>query len=297
MNAREQGFLLLTSSLGNPERKPLTIPQFRELTRRMRLSDRPLHDRELLEEDLIKIGCDPTFARRILLLLSQQEQLRWYLEKGRRQDCLPLTRNNAAYPAVLRKRLGMEAPAVLWTKGDRELLKMPAVALVGSRDLEEKNRDFAWEVGRQAAMQGYVLVSGNARGADKVAQDSCLQHGGSVIKVVADALEKHPLKKHVLYMAEDGFDMPFSASRALQRNRIIHSMGQLAFVAQCALEKGGTWDGTTKNLRHCWSSVICFQDGSEATLELAQMGALCVNTEALADFSAFAAVQPARIEI
>ena len=47
MNGREQGFLLLGSRLGNPDRKPLTAPQLRTLTERMaRVEDLPL-DREM----------------------------------------------------------------------------------------------------------------------------------------------------------------------------------------------------------------------------------------------------------
>lgn len=291
MTAREQGFLLLTSCLGDPGRKPLTIPQFRDLTRRMRQVEKPLHDREMQEKDLLKIGCDPAFAKRILDLLSQREQLTWYLEKGKKQDCYPLPRNNPAYPAILHKRLNMEAPGVLWTKGDRKLLEMPAVALVGSRDLKDENCAFAYETGKQAAKQGYVLVSGNARGADKVAQDSCLQYGGKVIKVVADALEKHPLRRDVLYIAEESFDLSFSASRALQRNRVIHCLGEIVFVAQATFGKGGTWDGTTQNLRYGWSPVACFRDDSEAEKELIQMGATGINVEDLKDFSALRSMQ------
>lgn len=291
MTAREEGFLLLTSSLGDPKRNPLTVAQFRELTKRMRQVDPPGQNRELQQEDLIKLGCDGVTAQRILKLLSQTEELRWYLGKGKKQDCFPLTRNNAGYPACLRRCLAMEAPGVLWTKGDRELLKMPAVSLVGSRDLHEENRLFAREVGKQAALQGYVLVSGNARGADKVAQESCLEHGGKVIKVVADSLEKHSMKRNVLYLSEDGFDMPFSSGRALQRNRIIHSLGQLVFVAQCTFGKGGTWDGTQKNLRHNWNPVLCFQDGSDAALELKQMGATLISKENLGDFEAISSQQ------
>lgn len=285
MTALEMGFLLLTSSLGNPERKPLTIPQFRELTRRMRQVEKPLRSGELQEKDLLKIGVDLPIAQRILDLLSQQEQLKWYLEKGAGKDCYPLTRNNPGYPAILHKRLQMEAPGVLWTKGDRELLKMPAVALVGSRELNEKNIAFAQELGKQAALQGYVLVSGNARGADQTAQGSCLEYGGKVIAVVADELEKHPREENVLYIAEEGFDLEFSAARALERNRVIHSLASTTFVAQSTYGKGGTWDGTTKNLRHNWSPVACFDDGSAAMKELAQMGATPVAMESLADFS------------
>ncbi|MBO5837973.1 MAG: DNA-protecting protein DprA [Oscillospiraceae bacterium] len=286
MTAREEGFLLLTGSLGNPDRKPLTVPQFRELTRRMRQVEKPLNDGDLAEKDLLDIGLEPTFAKRILQLLSQQDELKWYLEKGRKQDCYPLTRNSSAYPTILHKRLHMEAPGVLWTKGDRQLLKWPAVSLVGSRDLREENREFAQEVGKQAAMQGYVLVSGNARGADKTAQDACLENGGKVIVIVADELEKHPLKNHVLYISEGGFNLAFSAARALQRNRVIHSLGLLTFVAQCTLGKGGTWDGATQNLRHNWNPVVCFDDESPAVKELVQMGAVPVKKGALSDFQA-----------
>ena len=40
--------------------------------------------------------------------------------------------------------------------------------------MRQENRTFAEEVGRQAALQGLTLVSGNARGADRAAQESCV---------------------------------------------------------------------------------------------------------------------------
>lgn len=281
MTAGEQGFLLLTGYLGDPERKPLTIPQFRVLTQRVRAMEKPKADRELTQIDLVKLGYDHPFAERILTLLSQTEQLVWYVEKGARKDCYPITRVSAGYPYSLRERLGLDAPGVLWTKGDISLLDKPAVALVGSRDLLEENRKFAQQLGAEAAKQGYVLISGHARGADRAAQDSCLEHGGKVISVVADQLEKHPLQNDILYISEEGYDLAFSAQRALQRNRIIHSLGCKTFVAQCALGKGGTWDGTRKNLLSGWSPVFCFCDGSRASMELQQLGAVLTDSSAL----------------
>lgn len=285
MTPREQGFLLLTGYLGNPERRPLTVAQFRELTRRVTAMERPTQQRELTKEDLLRIGCDQGAAQRILDLLSQTEQLQWYLEEGRKYGCTPITRVTEGYPMLLRKRLGLDAPGVLWCKGDESLLSRPAVALVGSRELEEKNREFAYQVGKCAAEQGYVLISGNARGADKTAQESCLAHGGSVICVVADPLHTHCLQERVLFVAEDGFDLPFTAQGALQRNRVIHSLGQKTFVAQCSLEKGGTWDGTEWNLKKGITPVFCFDDQSEAVRELQQMGATVISAAALADIA------------
>lgn len=290
MTAGEQGFLLLTGYLGDPERKPLTIPQFRLLTQRVRAMEKPEEDRELTQADLVRLGYDRSFADRVITLLSHTEQLKRYAEKGARFGCCPITRVSAGYPDQLRKRLVLDAPGALWAKGDVSFLERPAVALVGSRDLLEENRTFAQTLGAEAAKQGYVLISGHARGADRAAQESCLEHGGQVISVVADQLERHSAQDNVLYIAEEGYDLAFSAQRALQRNRIIHSLGSKTFVAQCALGNGGTWDGTRKNLLAGWSPVFCFRDGSCASLELQQLGAVLIDKDQLQDL---VSLQPA----
>lgn len=284
MNGREAGFLLLTSQLGDPERKPLTVAQFRTLAARVRSSVKPETDRELAEEDLIALGYSRGMACRILNLLRDRQLLEYYLTKGKRSGCVPLPRTGEQYPVQVRKSLGDDSPGCLWAKGDISFLSLPCVALVGSRELRDDNRRFAEQVGTQAARQGYVLVSGNARGADKTAQEACLKAGGRVICVVADSLEKHKAKETVLYLSEDGYDCAFSSQRALSRNRIIHSLGCMTFVAQASLGTGGTWDGTIRNLRAGWNNVFCFSDGSEAFTQLVQMGAQGMTMEQLRDW-------------
>lgn len=285
MNAREQGFLLLTSTLGNPERKPLTIPQLRELAKRVQQKPANHEDRDLSVKDLTGMGYSIDAAQHIVCLLSEEQQLQWYLQKANQWDCYPLTRISGSYPASLRKRLGMDAPGCLWLKGNVQLLDLPAVAVVGSRDLHEKNRIFAQEVGRQAARQGITLISGNARGADRVAQESCLDNGGTVICVIADELHAKPLQSRVLYISEEGFDLPFNKFRALSRNRVIHCLGSITLVAQSAKDTGGTWQGTIQNLKKNWSPVFCCNDQSDASLALSQMGAERIDARQLQDFS------------
>lgn len=284
MTPAEKGFLLLSSHLGNPARKPLTTVQMRTLAERIRGREAPQEDRDLTISDLRALGYGTEMARRIVQLLDEEAVVDYYVNKGRKFGCVPVTRVSADYPLLLRKRLGLEAPGCLWAKGDLSLLTEPAVSLVGSREIREENRAFAEEVGHQAALQGYVLVSGNARGADRIAQDACLAAGGKVICVVADELAKQPLRERVLYLSEDDYGESFSAQRALSRNRCVHSLGTKVFVAQAALDTGGTWDGTTKNLRFGWSQVFCFDDGSEAMVRLRQMGANPVSREQLKSF-------------
>lgn len=276
MTGAEQGYLLLTSHLGDPRRKPLTVPQLRELFSRMQGRKFEDPDRALAEEDIMALGYRRDYAQRILSLLSDEERLQWYLSRGRRQGCVPITRSGARYPYQLIQRLQGEAPGCLWARGDLTLLQKPMIALVGSRALRRENREFAALAGAEAAKQGYVLVSGNARGADRTAQDACLAAGGSVISVVADRLEEQPIRENLLYLSEDGYDLPFSAQRALLRNRIIHSLGTLTLVAQCGLGRGGTWDGALRNLDAGWSDLYCYDDRSAAALELFQRGASAI---------------------
>ena len=286
MTARERGFLLLTSHLGNPDRRVLTAAQLRNLARRIQAMEPPEEDRPLTVSDLGTLGYGPEMSGRILSLLSEEELLERYLFRGKRVDCIPVTRVSAHYPVIVRQRLGLDSPGCLWVKGDPAMLEEPGIALVGSRDMRPQNLGFAREVGRQAAIQGLVLVSGNARGADRAAQDACLEAGGRVVSIVADELERCAPHSRVTYVSEDGFNLGFSAQRALSRNRVIHALGRMVFVAQARLGRGGTWDGVSRNLRLGFSSVACFRDGSDAMAELEQMGAFLVGMEDLQDLSA-----------
>ena len=284
MNRRERGFLLLTSHLGDPERKVLTVAQLRTLALRMRDMANPTEERDLNESDLLRLGCDRELTKRIISLLEQEDLLDAYLGKAAAYRCVPITRVSDHYPPILRQRLGLDSPGCLWARGDVEILNTPAISLVGCRELSASNREFAEAVGYQAAEQGLTLVSGNARGADRAAQEACLKAGGRVVSIVADGLNRIPAR-NMLYLSEDGFDEEFSAQRALSRNRCIHALGRMVFVAQSDLQKGGTWSGTVKNLRFGWSPVACFRDGSEAAAQLEQMGAYQIGLEDLQDFA------------
>jgi len=286
LNPREEGFLLLTARLGDPMRKILTVAQLRNLALQVRQANRGNPHKELEAEDLMALGYGVQDAQRILSLMGQRELLHRYVSQGETLGCYPITRVSEGYPPALRNRLGLDAPGCLWAKGNLEILDAPAISLVGSRELRRENEAFAREVGKQAALQGYTLISGNARGADRAAQESCLAFGGQVISIVADQLYKTKSDPNILYLSEEGYDQPFSAQRALSRNRVIHCLPTHGvFVAQCSLGKGGTWSGTAHNLKSNWTPVYCLRDGSEAVRELVNRNAMEITVEDLQSIS------------
>ena len=291
MNPREAGFLLLGSCLGDPARRPLTPPQLQRLAARVRLHPIPGADEEeLTPAHLFKLGCSHSEAEHIVSLLSETDRLSAYLDRAGALGLQCLTRANPRYPRRLMRALGDRAPSVLWFDGNLDLLQRTGLSLVGCRELRPENRAFAQAAGLQMARQGYVLVSGGARGADAAAQASCLTGGGQVIAVLAGPLTGAS-HRNLLLCCEDSFDLPFSPARALSRNRLIHILGEKTLVAQAAFGSGGTWAGATENLRRGWSPVFCFTDGSPGAKALLERGATGVTISQLTDFSS---LQPAQ---
>ena len=274
MTAAEEGVLLLCCRLGDPNCKPLTLPQFRELGHRVRAGlsgEDPL--RQLRSSDLTALGYEENRADEILRLLDRDDQLLDYLHRAEDLNIHPVTRLSPDYPEAIGRALGFSAPPVLFCRGDLSLLSRPSVAVVGSRHLFPENEFFARAVGQHLARTGLTLVSGGAMGADRTVQDTCLAHGGSAVIFVADRLAEHKQEANTLFLSADGFDVPFSVPRALSRNKLIHIHGQKALAVQCSHGTGGTWQGCMENLKHRWSPLYTFNDGSPGSIALIAHGA------------------------
>lgn len=281
MTASEKGFLLLCAELGDGL-SPLTPSQLRTLRARILTAEQPPGeaDRALTAADLRALGYDAGFSARVCALLGREERLASYLAVAAERGIRPLTRVSPAYPARLR-RLGDAAPAVLFCRGDAALLDRSAVALVGSRELTQAGAAFARRVGELAAQEGLVLVSGDARGADRTAQEACLAAGGAVIAVLPEGLsERASERENVLWLCEWGWHLPLVPYRALERNRLIHALGEKTLVAQSRLT-GGTWRGSEENLRRGWSPLFVNAEGGPGCEALIAMGASPVRLEGL----------------
>lgn len=275
MTGAERGYLMLCCDLAEPDAKPLTLPQLRKLRQRMQQAKAPIEpDRDLMARDLVALGYNWEQAERIEALLSREKKLDEYLRLAEEYKVKIFTCATPGYPHQLLKQLGDDAPAVLFCRGDTSLLARRCVGLVGSRQISQHNRYFAEKIGMMVAQEGFVLVSGNAVGADQAAQDSCFATGGSVISFLPDDLIYHRPQRRQLLVAADSFHAQFTAARALQRNTLIHAMAEKIFVAQCDLGHGGTWAGTTENLRRKLSEVYLYNDHSPAMYELESRGAV-----------------------
>ena len=284
MTTREFGLLLLCADFGQQAVRSLSLQQYLHLRQRVTQSQQQGEpDDTLTAAHLHQLGYGAAQAEQILQLLERQEQCEALLRQAQSQGIYPLVWGSPDYPAAWAEKLGQKGPAVVFYRGNLSLLRRPGIALVGSRRLQQTGEVFARRVGQMAARQGLVLISGNAIGADRTAQQACLDAGGSVCCIVADELERYRAAENgpLLYCSDGGFQLPFSAARAYFRNGMIHSLAQASFVAQSGLRQGGTWSGTSENLRHGWSTVYLCDDGSEAMAELEKRGGTRLNWKQL----------------
>ena len=257
----------------------LSLAQARELSRRARAAGIGEEDpfRDVTVKDVRRLGYSEYEAGHIVSLLGRERQLDGYLLAAEKADVAVITRLDTRFPQRLREQLGARCPAALFCRGDLRLLQRPCISVVGSRHLASPGAQFAAQAGRLAAREGFTLCSGDAMGADRTAQEACLSNGGSVLIFPATELVYCPVRENVLYAAEGGFELGFSAQRALGRNRFIHAMGEKTLVAQTGFGKGGTWSGSLDNLQHEYSPLFVFDDGSEGARALCARGATPVQ--------------------
>ncbi len=201
-------------------------------------------------------------------------------------DVIPLISDE--YPQSLKDNLKQGAPTVIYTKGNKELLRTTAIAIVGSRKADMVSLEFTDNIAKKGVSEQKVIVSGFAKGVDRQALDSALNAGGKSIIVLPQGIKtftsgykqyyKPILHGNVLVISTFFPSSPWSVELAMARNSIIYGMANEIFVAQSD-EKGGTWSGVIDGLRKGRKIYVRCPDRVEnnANLKLIQKGAQAVD--------------------
>jgi predicted Rossmann fold nucleotide-binding protein DprA/Smf involved in DNA uptake len=223
-------------------------------------------------------------AERLTQLLGRSGRLALDLEALFSRGMWAVTRVDEQYPARLRESLKHQAPAVLFGAGDPTLLRRGGVAVIGSRNIDEAGAEFAKEVGRRAARVKLPVVSGGARGTDRLAMEGALEADGVALGVLADSLERtirQPdlrqllLDSQLLLLTPYAPTAGFSVGGAMGRNKVIYGLAEFAVVVSSDFQTGGTWAGAVETLKAGWCPVFA-RDGEnvpKGNRELLKQGA------------------------
>lgn len=170
----------------------------------------------------------------------------------------PVPYTHQEYPASLFELI--DAPAVIYVKGDRQLLVNPKkIAVIGARKATAYTLTALQNILPPLIEQQYVIVSGLAIGADKLAHEATIAYGGQTIGVLGFgfhhmypkenallaqtmALEQLLITEYPPYVKPEKWHFPM-------RNRLISGLSRALVVTEAAL-KSGTMITTEHALDH-----------------------------------------------
>ncbi|MGA7617641.1 MAG: DNA-processing protein DprA [Thermoanaerobaculia bacterium] len=213
-----------------------------------------------------------------------------------------LTLADEIYPSLLRET--PDPPPALHFRGDPSILRLPAIAMVGSRRASPYGINVVRRLARDLARAGIVVVSGLATGIDAAAHEAALDAGGTTAAVLGTGIDVcYPRSNRRLYdrIAAEGLvltELPASTPPHPRnfpvRNRIIAGMSRGTIVVEAGLKSGSLI--TARIALDEGREVFAvpgpiFSAGSAGTHRLIQSGAKLVHE--MADvFDEFADLTP-----
>lgn len=255
-----QAVLLLCCAfgqLGSDAVQPLSISEYNHLAKRLKRDN--LRPGNLLQSPPQTFWQDPQLDRkRIEALLNRGGLMGIVLERWQAQGVWMICRFEENYPVRLKQRLGDTAPPILYGVGNQSLLHKGGLGIVGSRHADQDALDYTQRVAATCARDGWPVISGGAKGVDRVAMLGALDAGGQAIGVMADPLLKAAVTQQYRAGLQQGslalissFDPEarWLVSRAMQRNKYIYCLADAVLVVSSQTD-GGTWQGATEALKH-----------------------------------------------
>lgn len=167
-------------------------------------------------------------------------------QKALKTSAAILLWQSSDYPTWLRQL--PDAPAILYCKGNMELLSAPAIAIVGSRNPTRHSEAVAESFGQSLSKCGLTVVSGMAMGIDRFAHAGALAGVGKSIGVLgtgididyprsnADIFEK--MRAQGLLISEFSPGAAPAAANFPIRNRIISGLSLGVLVVEAATRSG-----------------------------------------------------------
>lgn len=169
-----------------------------------------------------------------------------------------LTIADEAYPRSWAAHLGAGAPPALWILG--ELPPSPYLTIVGSRDVQYRERRFSQRCAEEAVALGYSVSSGAAKGCDQAASKGAPPE--RLVEVLPHGLGYVKARKSSCLLSLCPPDEEFSTGAAMERNALLYALGEAAVIVHARFKTGGTWHGAVDAQRRRFCTLIVREDAS-----------------------------------
>lgn len=293
LNNNQAVTLLLTTPIGITDKsiKPLSLGRWNTLVKKIIASDikEPgnLLNREALDIKN-RLSLDDLELTQITSLLKNGTNLAIALEDLNRRGIYFLCRSDNNYPRLLKTKLKEQAPPVLFYSGNLSLLDDVGIGMVGSRNIDSDILDNTKFISEKAVYEKYSIISGGAKGVDSASETAAFNSGGTYISFICDSLTTRIKKKDirdriasgkVLYITMDSPNYPFTAARAMTRNKFIYSLSEGTFILNSDYNTGGTWAGAIENIKKSLSYMFVINNNSKGNRSLIEQGSIPVELD------------------
>lgn len=159
-----------------------------------------------------------------------------------------LTTADPQYPLRIIALLKRTAPPLLFARGNLDLLNRSALGVSGARKASDVSLAAVTRICQTAAMQGWVVVSGGARGADEAAHLAGIKYGIGTIVVLPTGIYKPNFRnamkpffseKNTLILSEFPPEFSWTIGCAMQRNRLLAALSRVMVLVEPGFS-GGT---------------------------------------------------------
>jgi DNA processing protein len=157
-----------------------------------------------------------------------------------------ITVHDSNYPAQLKEIA--DPPPLLFVRGNPELLSLPQIAIVGSRNPSTSGLEIAFNFAKTLSHNGFVITSGLALGIDAASHRGALKANGYTIAVAGTGLDRvYPAKHKDLatdivntgaIISEFPPGTTAKANHFPRRNRIISGLSLGLLVVEAAKQSG-----------------------------------------------------------
>lgn len=196
-------------------------------------------------EELIQAGISPTLASSLQNpdWKAVELSLRW---REQPQNSI-LHWSHDAYPPLLNEIA--DPPLILFMRGELSILQHQILAVVGARSPTHTGIEIAYQLAHELTEQGFVIISGLAKGIDGAAHQGALLGKASTIAILGSgldciypschqALAKEIVEKEGVLVSEF---FPYTLPKANyfpRRNRIISGMSLGVIVVEATIRSG-----------------------------------------------------------
>lgn len=198
-------------------------------------------------------------------VINANQKAKRIIENSNKHSIGLISYYDIEFPDILRNTINedgkLDPPILLWYRGDLSLLRMPGIAVIGTREVTPEGIVGGTYVSGEFAKRGFNIVSGLAIGCDTCGHNGALKVGGKTTAFLANGLDNESIypsenkklaeeiiRNGGLLLSEYPIGQKVNRYSLIARDRLQAGLSIATIVIQTGI-KGGTMHAAKTTLK------------------------------------------------